>query len=158
MNLLLVVDFQKEFINEQTKSSLEDIKNLVNSHKYDKVLFTKFINNENNPNYKIGWYGCMDEESRKVCMDTTGYDVLEKETYTAYNDELIQYIKDNNINNIYICGMDVECCVLGTAFNLFEHGYNTYVLKDYSYSCIGEREKRNAMEIIERCIGSDYVI
>ena len=40
MNLLLVIDFQNEFINKNTDNSIIDIKKLVNSNKYDNVLFT----------------------------------------------------------------------------------------------------------------------
>ena len=98
MNLLLVIDFQKEYINDVTSKSIEELKDLVNSNKYDDILFTRFINSEDNPVYKVAkWYGCMDEESISIPIDTRNYKVLDKGTYTAYNEELIKYIKDNNI-------------------------------------------------------------
>lgn len=84
--------------------------------------------------------------------------VFDKGTYSAYNDELINYIKSNNIENIYVCGIDVEACVLVTTHNLFENDYNVYVLKDYVYSCFGEERKNNDLTIIREDIGNDYVI
>lgn len=159
MNLLLVIDLQNEFINENTDKSIENIKFLVNSNRYDKVLFTKFINNKNNPTYKkLDYRGCMDENSKKICIDINNYDVMEKSTYTAYNDELKNYIKKNNIENIYVCGIDIECCVLVTALNLFENNYNVYVLKDYVYSTYGENRKNVALEILKRNIGSKNIL
>ena len=159
MNLLLVIDLQNEFINENTSKSIENITSLINSNKYDKILFTKFINDENNPTYKkLNYRGCINEESKKISIDIKKYDVLEKNTYTAYNNELKNYIKRNNIDNIYICGIDIECCVLVTALNLFENNYNVYVLKDYVYCTQGEERKNNALNILRRNIGKDNIL
>lgn len=69
-----------------------------------------------------------------------------------------KYIKDNNINDIYLCGIDTECCVLKTALDLFEENYNVYVLKDYCACTYGELRHSNAIEIIKRNIGNKYVI
>ena len=159
MNLLLIIDLQNEFINKNTSKSIADITSLINSNKYDKVLFTKFINSENNPVYKrLDYRGFIDENSKKICIDTSNYDVIEKNTYTAYNNELKNYIKNNNIKNIYICGIDVECCVLVTVLNLFENNYNVYVLKDYVYCTHGEKRKNNALEILKRNIGTKNLL
>ena len=122
MNLLLIIDFQNEYLNEVTSRSVKELNDLVNSNKYDDILFTRFINSKDNPVYSIAkWEGCMDEESISIPIDTGNYKVLDKTTYTAYNDELIEYIKEHNINNIYIAGFDVDCCVFTTALNLFEN-------------------------------------
>ena len=71
MNLLLIIDFQNEFINDVTFKSVNDLKDLVNSNKYDDVVFTRFINSKENPIYKkADWDGCLTEESIKVPIDT----------------------------------------------------------------------------------------
>ena len=159
MNLLLIIDFQNEFINKHTDKSIIDINNLVNSNKYDNVLFTKFKNSKDNPVYKkLGWDGCISGDSQLICMDINNHYVIEKCTYTAYNDELKEYINVNNIEDIYICGIDVECCVLVTALNLFENGYNVFVLKDYVYCMHGEERKNDAIEILKRNIGENNVL
>ena len=40
--LLLVIDVQNDFINEHTKNILTEIKELVDSNKYDLTAFTRF--------------------------------------------------------------------------------------------------------------------
>lgn len=45
-SLLLIVDIQKNFINENTSFLLDKINNLLNINKFDVVAFTKFINDE----------------------------------------------------------------------------------------------------------------
>lgn len=158
-NLLIIIDLQNEFINEYTNNSINEIKTLISSNKYNNIIFTRFINSNNNPTFtKLNWNGCLDEESKKICIDTNNYKILDKETYSAYNSDLVNYINDNRIDNIYLCGIDIECCVLITAMNLFENGYNVYVLKDYSYCTNGINRKNNAIEILKRNIGKDRVI
>ncbi len=159
MNLLLIIDFQNEFINDVTFKSVNDLKDLVNSNKYDDVVFTRFINNKENPIYKkADWDGCLTEESIKVPIDTKDYKIIDKGTYTAYNEELINYLKTNKINNIYIAGFDIDCCVFTTALNLFENNYNVYILKDYVYSCVSEELKQEILAILGRCIGEKYIV
>ncbi len=159
MDLLLVVDLQNQFINENTKASIKDIENLINTNKYSKIVFTKFVNSTTNPTYiKLNWKGCMDEESIKICIDTKENKVISKGTYSSYNEELKKYIKDNNINKIYVCGIDIDCCVLATALDLFDENYNVYVLKDYVYCMKGENLKNNALDILKRNIGKNYII
>lgn len=158
-SLLVVIDLQNEFINENTYDSISAITKLIDLNKFSHVVFTRFINSSNNPiKTKLNWNGCLSEESRKICIDNKKYKIFDKETYSAYNIDLINYINDNNITSIYLCGIDVECCVLITAINLFENNYNVYVLKDYSYCTNGIERKNNAIEILKRNIGKDRVI
>ncbi len=157
--LLMVIDFQNAFINDNTIGAKNDIPKLVKSGEFDEVLFTRFINSTENPTYKkLNWHECIDKKSRSVCMNVQDYDVLDKITYSAFNGEVCNYIKSKNIGSIYLCGIDIECCVLVTAFNLFENGYDVRVLKDYVYSMRGEKFKNNALEILMRNIGSQNIV
>lgn len=95
---------------------------------------------------------------KKIMIGVGNNRVFNKYVYSAVNEEFIKFIKENNITNIYLCGIDIECCVLKTAFDLFELGYNVYVLKDYCACTHGIIRKNNALKIIKRCIGKDNVI
>ena len=151
--LLLVIDFQNAFINHNTINAKNDIPELVRSGKFNEILFTRFINSRENPVYKkLNWRGCMDEESKSICMNTNGYNVIDKDTYSAFSESICEYIKDKKIEEIYLCGIDIECCVLVTALNLFENNYNVHVLKDYVYCLNGEKCKTNALDILARNI------
>ena len=58
--LLLVVDVQNDFINDNTKKCVDKIEQLINSNKFEYVAFTKFINNKNSIWYKkLNYKGCM---------------------------------------------------------------------------------------------------
>lgn len=156
--LLLVIDVQRDFINEYTVKKLEDIQSLVDSGKYDIVAFTRFINDENSIWYnKLNYKGCMTKEQQEIMLNTDDYKIFDKKTYTAVNEELRKYISDNNINQIYICGFDTDACVQKTALDLFEQWYNVCVLKDYCMCGQGEELHKEVIKNLKRLIGNDGV-
>ena len=72
--LLLVIDVQKDFINENTSKTLSKIKMLVDSKKYDIIAFTRFINDEDSVWYKeLNYKGCMTKEQQEIAIDTKNY-------------------------------------------------------------------------------------
>ena len=159
MNLLLVIDLQKAFINENTVDVVERIDKLIKDNKYDNIIFTRFINNDNSIWVKkLKYEGCISNESKRIVIDTNNNLVIDKSIYSAFSEQFKKYISDNKIDNIYLCGIDTECCILKTAFDLFENGYNVYVLKDYCACTYGEIRHNNAIEILKRNIGEEYVI
>ena len=158
-SLLLIIDLQQAFINENTKNLLNKIIELINSKKYDKIVFTRFINQENSIYIKrIGWHGCLQANDQKIVIPTNNNIIIDKTTYSASNPEFLSYLQQNNIKDIYLCGIDTECCVLKTAFDLFELGYNVYVLSQYCKCMYGEDNNRHALDILRRNIGSKYII
>lgn len=159
MNLLIIIDLQEAFINENTKEAISKIEKLIETNSYDNIIFTKFINSLNNPVYtSIKWDKCMSLESQRILIDTKEYPVFSKETYSILNSYLKDYLVKNDIQKIYLCGIDIECCVLVSAFNLFENNYDVYVLKDYCFSMNGKETYENAIGILKRNIGKDRVI
>ena len=158
-SLLLVIDLQKSFINEHTKDIPKLIKELVDKNKYNSYVFTKFINDENSRWYKdLRYEGCITAEDRALVIDTKGHPVFSKKTYTSLTDELREYIKENNIDVIYICGIDTDACVLKTALDLFDNNYNVKVLKNYCSSHAGVKAHQNAIEILKRLIGENNIV
>ena len=82
--LLLAKKIKKDFINEQTLKTLNKIKRLIDSKKYDIVAFTRFINDEDSIWYKkLNYKGCMTKEQQEIAIDTKNYRVFDKRIYTA---------------------------------------------------------------------------
>ena len=118
--LLLVVDVQNDFINDNTKLTLQKIQELINANEYKNIVFTKFINNENSNWYKqLNYKGCLTEEGRNLTIDTSKYLVINKYGYSALNEALITYINQNKIDEIDLCGFDTDACIYKTALDLF---------------------------------------
>ena len=158
-SLLVVIDLQKSFINENTELLIPKINKLLDENKFEKVVFTRFINSYDSIWFKkLNYTGCITEESKMLQIDDRGHKVIDKKIYSALGSELIEYIKDNDISKIFLCGIDTECCVLKTAFDLFEKEYDVYVLKDYCACMKGNERHNSAIEILQRNIGYDKVI
>lgn len=158
-SLLLIIDLQKDFININTEPIVKKIENFIEQDKFDNVVFTRFINSEDSIFVRdLNYYGCMDNSSKKIVIDTKDHLVIDKSIYSAFNKELIAYISKNNITDIYLCGIDIECCVLKTAFDLFENEYQVYILKDLCACTHGEERKNNALQILARNIGKNKII
>ena len=157
--LLLAIDVQKDFINEQTLKTLNKIKRLIDSKKYDIVAFTRFINDEDSIWYKkLNYKGCMTKEGQAIAINTKNNKVFDKNIYTAVNDELKKYIQKNNISKIYLCGFDTDAGVQKTAIDLFEQNYDVYVLKDYCMSHLGKETHDFHINNLARLIGKDRII
>lgn len=157
--LLLVIDVQKEFINEYTGEVLNRIKKLINSKEYDIVAFTRFINDEKSVFYKkLKYRGCMNLEQQEIAIETDKWRVFNKRTYTVVNEEFKNYIKDNKIDEIYICGFDTDACVQKTALDLFEQEYNVFILKDYCMCYRGYELHEATINNLKRLIGRDSII
>ena len=156
MKKLVVIDLQQDFINENTNKSIEDIEKLINEKEYDDVIFTRFIGNKDSLIHKsLKDNSGLTEEGIKLVVNPENYKVLDKNIYSAF-----PVLKSHltHEDEIYLTGIDVDCCVLMSALNLFENNYNVFVLKNYVYCTSGEEIKKEALDIIERCIGKDRVI
>ena len=79
-------------------------------------------------------------------------------TYTAVNDELKDYIRENDISQIYLCGFDTDECIQKTAIDLFEQNYDVYVLKDYCMSHAGKEIHDLYIQNLSRLIGKNKII
>ena len=157
--LLLIIDVQLDFINENTKPILNKIIELIDSKKYNKIAFTRFINDKNSIWYrKLNYKGCMTNEGQKIVLNTKDYKIFNKKIYSAVNEEFEKWIKDNNINEIYLCGFDTDACIQKTALDLFEKGYNVFVLKDYCMSHSGKELHDIIINNLKRLIGKNSII
>ncbi len=158
-NLLLVIDLQSNFVNDFTKTIPNKVRMLLESKRFDNVVFTKFLNDKNSQFYNVlNYKGCIEERDRAIVVDTGNARIIEKKVYTAYNDELVKYIKDNNINTIYLCGIDTNACVLKTALDLFENNYDVKVIEDCSMSHSGKEYHDFSIKLLEKLIGKDNII
>lgn len=99
----------------------------------------------------------MTKEQQKIVIDTENNKIFDKKIYTAVNDELKDYIRENDISEIYLCGFDTDACVQKTAIDLFEQNYEVYVLKDYCMSHRGEELHNIIIDNLKRLIGTDRI-
>ncbi len=158
-SLLLVIDLQKSFINVNTSLIPLKVEGLIRNNNFDYVAFTKFVNFDTcNFNTMLNYRGCMSEEERNIVIDTGDNKIFCKSIYSALNDELVNYINDNNIDIIYLCGIDTDACVLKTAIDLFENNYNFRVIENCSMSHSGKEFHEFAVKMLKKLVGEQNII
>ena len=158
-SLLLVIDLQNAFINQSTEKLPSKIEETIASNQYDDVAFTRFVNYEESLYVKkLNWRGCLSDEDKKIVINTNGYQIFDKSIYSSVTKEFIEYIHKNQITKIYLCGINTDCCVLKTALDLFELGFDIYVLENLCGSICGIERHNQAIDILKRNIGEKYVI
>ena len=74
--------------------------------------------------------------------------IFTKDTYSCYkakdkvNGELFKdWLKENKVKEIDICGVETMCCVLASAFDLFDNGYKINVLNELCADMNGKYDK-----------------
>lgn len=150
---LLLVDLQKGFINGRSKQIVPKIISLVKSGKYGRIYATQFFNTPESPFVKfLNWKGCMDSPETDLIdeLDKYTFKVIKKYTYSALNEELLCELRNNNITEIDIAGVDTDACVLATAYALFDAGIRPNILSSYCASSGYDDVHKAALRVAER--------
>ena len=144
MKTLLVVDMQKGFIKGKSYEKLIDkINDLIINGKYEKVLFTKFINdNARNSLYqdKIGWNGLQTKKEQEISLNIPKNAVVFEKNGYGLKQEDLNYIKSLNIQEIDVCGVKTEACVYAIALQLWDARIYPNILINY---VLGDTDMKN---------------
>jgi nicotinamidase-related amidase len=136
MRTLLVVDVQNAFIKPKAKDLPERIRQRIQENPYDHLLFTQFINRKDSNFVKLlNWTKAFDPPDTDIVSALAPYtndeNVFEKSTYSAFKSaKLLEYLRTHGITLIEVCGIESDGCVLATAFEGFDLGYEMVVLRD----------------------------
>jgi len=141
---LLVIDVQRYFLQKSPKDLPSKIADHIRSSSYDFLAFTTFRNLPNSNWEKfLGWKKCQSDEDVTLPGEFNGLanskNVFEKHTYSAlkHPDGLLKVLREKKIEQIDLCGIDTEACVLASAYDTFDHGFKTNILFNLSYSRTG---------------------
>ncbi|MFN6497521.1 MAG: isochorismatase family cysteine hydrolase [Nostoc sp. DedQUE01] len=158
---LFIIDIQNGFIAQDTSYVVQRIKSLLEQSIFDNVVFTKFINTVDSPYVKyLNWHQLLSETEQKIVDDIKPFAkvIFEKTVYTACNKETLKFLKERNIQRVFICGIDTEACVLKTAIDFFENNIITSVLSYYSASNGGDHYHQAAILVLSQLIGISNII
>lgn len=153
---LLIVDVQKGFINDFTKHIPPLVENI--QYKYKHLIVTRFYNPENSFYRKLLKWNRFDIYSDdfslafNVRKDAL---IIDKSVYSCVSLELLKWLKNRNINEVHIAGIDTDICVTKCAVDLFENDIKPVVISNLCASYAGiEAHKMGLLTLtLERFIG-----
>ena len=154
-NALVVIDIQNYFIDECTRPLLNKITTLIESRNFDFVLFSKFVNNSDSNFYKLlKWKECETSPGINIHPAMSKFvnknNVFDKSTFSIFKSKIVDFFAEHNISKIYLCGVDIDACVLASAYDGFDLGYDIEILKDCSLSSSGLELEEPTIKIIEK--------
>jgi nicotinamidase-related amidase len=155
---LLIVDVQRGFISESTAH----IPGLVQrkQHEYQLVVATQFVNLENSLYRTLIKWDRFAVGSRDVELAfelKNGGIIYEKNTYSCINSQFLEWIAENNVKRVDVCGMDTDICVTKCAVDLFDSGIEPVVLENFCASNAGDEAHSFAIRTLKRYIGVGQV-
>ncbi|PLX20381.1 cysteine hydrolase [Candidatus Parcubacteria bacterium] len=155
-NALIIMDMQKCFINDKTKKLSKMIKCHIEKNSYDFVVFSKF-QNKNTSSFatKLNWTKCIEENDREICeiLKKTAKDnnVFEKKTYSIFKiKKFNNFLRERKVKKLYFCGIDLDACILASAYEAFDLGYDFEILFNLSGSTSEPNLFSQSRKIINR--------
>lgn len=156
---LMIIDVQKGFINEWTAAIPSKAAALQGE--YDHVIATRFVNPDGSPFRRLIHWQRMapgSAESELAFAPRPDAWVYDKTVYSALTEALGTFLAERHVTRIEICGIATDNCVLKTAVDLFETGYEPVVLANACASHGGPECHECGLRLLRRFIGCDQVI
>ncbi len=136
--VLIVIDVQNHFAVEKAADLPQKIAEYVKKSNYEQVVFTKFRNVPDSNFHKILHYTRVMSPpetdihpalSKLADQHTT----FEKITYSAFKGPgFKEFLDKAQATELDICGINIDGCVLATAYEAFDLGYKVKILEDLS--------------------------
>lgn len=164
--VLAVVDVQNGFVSESSRRAVPVIADVVDRWQANggDTVFTRYSNYPGSPFERlIGYFELHGSPETDLVPQLTrsaerAVTVIDKSVYTLFSETGSAAVDRHGWTDIYICGIDTECCVLKTAVDAFERGYTPWVLTDACASHSDEESHRAGLLILSKLIGPNQLI
>jgi nicotinamidase-related amidase len=153
---LVIIDVQNFFAVENAAGLPAKIAKHIHDSDYGHLLFTKMIwDPETNFEKILHWRGPTKSPEIDIHNNllpfTSSDNVFQKTSYSAFKSkEFTDYLKKHDITELDICGINIDACVLSTAFEAFDLGFNFKVLEELSSISSTKREYSDSAKVIIR--------
>lgn len=156
---LLIVDVQVGFINDFTHHIPQRVARLVERDRYDPLLFTRFVNASEGPYDRfLNWHNCNSEPETNIVPELERFAqsdfVFSKMGLCGMPTDLIDYLRQQHIERVFIVGIDTDMCVLKIAMDLFDIGIEPVVFTDCCASTAGLQAHLAGLAVLSRNIGA----
>ena len=154
---LIVVDAQAGFVGPHTGHVESQISALLTQRgkDFDVVVATQFVNPaDSNFRRLIDWHLLDTPEQTRLFDSVASHAsvVLEKSTYGA-SQQLGAILDSHQVEDVFLCGIDTDVCVLQNAAGLFDLGYSVRVIVEACGTNGGPDAQNSATILLTRTIG-----
>jgi nicotinamidase-related amidase len=159
---LVVVDVQEGFVTAHTEATVPLIAaHVIGSRKrYGRVIATRFVNLPGSLyESERDWREMTAEPETRVLPVVREHAdrLLVKHGLAPERDELVAYLRSQDVSQVDLCGFDTDQCVLATALQLWDAGIRPRVLVPLCSSSGGPEMHSAGLAILRRAIGDRNV-
>ena len=92
MKTLLIIDVQNGFINDHNREMVKNIENLLKIEKFDNIIATQFVNNENSQYIKsLNWNAMFNSPEIDFALNLPkGTFIVQKSSYGLPNSMFVK--------------------------------------------------------------------
>lgn len=165
---LLVVDMQNGFINTKSEHVLPAVRALIESWQCRgaPVYFSRFINDPGSQwESLIGWNRLRarpETDLHPALSDLASKAIVfEKHSYSCLVGPFADALKSEAWNEVVLCGVATDGCVLKTAIDLFEYksrAVRPVVVTDACASHAGQEVHEAGLLLLSRFIGKGQLV
>jgi len=159
--LILVVDAQVGFVNGSNQETVARIGALLENPAELGVAFTQYRNLPGSSYDRfLDWRLLSTDGECEIVplLRPKAVRIFRKSGYSALTDELRILLESEQIETVYLCGFDTDCCVLTSAAQLFELGIRPVILEHYCASNGGPESHAAALHVLQRLIGARHIL
>lgn len=152
ISCLILCDLQKGIDDtDKLEEYVEKLSRVLILDEFDIIISTKFKNAINSPfRNLLGDFSMVSsDETDLISFAECNSDVIfERGTKSIFTPELFEYIKNNNITNLYLCGYDLCTTILDSALDALNVGYNLHIFTNLCETTYPESCKQSSLEIL----------
>ncbi len=155
---LIIVDVQKGFLREATAHIPAAAARLQD--RYGTVIATRFVNPPGSAHRRlIGWerFAPGSADTELAFAPAPHVRVIEKSAYSCLTTEVRALLAAAGPEEVHLCGIATDNCVLATAIDLFEANLTPVVLASACGSHAGADYHDWGLRILRRLIGPAQV-
>lgn len=128
---------------------------------YASVFVFRFVNLPGSPHREIlKWdrFGPESEDTDLAFTPAPTAEVFFKGSYSCLSEDVVSRLCQLRVSEVHLCGMDTNACVLKTAVDLFEQGFQPIVLSAACASHSGKEYHEAGLKLLAKFIGPDQVV
>jgi nicotinamidase-related amidase len=142
---LILIDVQEDFLGNTQDYIAPLCQKFLESSgsSYDLIILTQWKHEEN-------------EGEDTLLLSYANAHVVEKRTYSAYNEEVRKLLEEHKIREVHLGGVDTEMSVMATMYSLVDAGYEVRILERLCASYHGRNWE--ATTIMRHVLGDENVL
>lgn len=156
--VLIIIDVQKGFVNTKAAMKVVDLiqKHLKTTH-YDLVIQSRWENYMGSQyETQLGYDAVGNSAETEMIIKDYGDHIITRTAYSCLTEKAKKLLQHDD--EIFLCGLETDACVLGTCFSLWDNDYRHFHVIEKLTTTNQGRLHEPALQIMRRQFGKTAVV